>query len=128
MNTLVTQGIRVSVEPYYLPYESLPTQQRFVFAYRITIENQSHFTVKLLRRHWHIVESNGLRREVEGEGVVGLQPVLEPGQRHQYTSWCPLATDIGKMYGTFQMQRNDTGDLFEVDIPEFGMVPPFKLN
>lgn len=128
MNTLVTHSIKVSVEPYYLPHESQPMQQRFVFAYNITIENQSHFVVKLLRRHWHILESNGVRREVEGEGVVGMQPELAPGSSYQYTSWCPMMTDAGKMFGTFQMIRLETSDLFYVNIPEFSMFPPFKMN
>ena len=70
METLTTQGIRISVEPFYLPHESIPIQHRYVFAYRVTIQNQSTEIVQLLRRHWHIIESNGVRREVEGEGVV----------------------------------------------------------
>ena len=128
METLTTQGIRISVEPFYLPHESIPIQHRYVFAYRITILNQSPDTVQLLRRHWYIVEANGVQREVEGEGVVGLQPVLEPGESHQYTSWCPLMTDLGKMYGTFQMVRLSDDAKFDVQIPEFKLAPPFKMN
>jgi ApaG protein len=128
METLATHGIRISVEPFYLPHESIPMQQRYVHAYRITIENRSQHTVQLKRRHWFIVESNGVQREVEGEGVVGLQPVLAPGESHQYTSWCPMMTDIGKMYGTFLMERAMDGSQFVVTVPEFRLVPPFKLN
>lgn len=128
METLTTQGIRISVEPFYLPHESIPIQHRYVFAYRITIHNQSSDTVQLLRRHWFIVESNGVQREVEGEGVVGLQPVLVPGESHQYTSWCPLMTDLGKMYGAFQMVRLSDDAKFDVQIPEFKLAPPFKMN
>lgn len=128
METLTTQGIRISVEPFYLPHESIPIQHRYVFAYRITIQNQSTETVQLLRRHWYIVESNGIVREVEGEGVVGLQPVLEPGESHQYTSWCPIMTDIGKMHGTFQMVKLENAATFEVQIPAFKLMPPFKMN
>ncbi len=128
METLTTEGIRISVEPFYLPHESIPIQHRYVFAYRITIQNQSPETVQLLRRHWHIVESNGVKREVEGEGVVGLQPVLNPGESHQYTSWCPLMTDVGKMYGEFQMIRLPDEAKFDVAIPEFKLAPPFKMN
>lgn len=128
METLTTQGIRVSVESFYLPKKSLPVQQKYVHAYRVIIENGSTHTVQLLRRHWHILESNGILREVEGEGVIGQQPILEPGQKHQYTSWCPMMTDIGKMYGTFQMQNLVTSDFFEVGVPEFKLVPPFKSN
>ena len=105
MNTLTTQGIKVSVEPFYLPKESFPSQHRYVHAYRITIDNRSEHTVQLLRRHWYIMESNGLVREVEGEGVVGLQPILQPNEKHTYTSWCPMMTDMSKMYGTFKMQN-----------------------
>lgn len=128
MPTLTTNGITISVEPFYLPHESIPVQHRYVHAYRISIFNKSADIVQLLSRHWHIVESNGIHREVEGEGVVGQQPVLSPGESHQYTSWCPLVTDIGKMYGTFRMLRKETGEKFDVRIPEFSLYPPFKLN
>ena len=128
MQTLITQGIKISVEPFYLPQESVPMQHRYVYAYRITIENQSDITVQLLRRHWQIVESNGVSREVDGEGVVGEQPVLEPGGRYQYTSWCPMMTDTGKMYGTFQMIKANNKEEFDVTIPEFKLHPPFKMN
>ncbi len=128
METLTTQGIKIIVEPFYLPKESLPVQQKYVHAYRISIENHSGSTVQLLRRHWYIYESNGILREVEGEGVVGVQPILNPGEKHQYTSWCPLMTDIGKMHGTFQMQDLVTSRFFDVVIPEFKLIPPFKGN
>ena len=128
METLTTLGIKISVEPFYLPKDSSPVQQQYVHAYRISIENQSNQTVQLLRRHWFIMESNGILREVEGAGVVGLQPILQPGEKHQYTSYCPLNTDIGKMYGTFQMQNLVTSRFFEVVVPEFKLIPPFKGN
>ena len=128
MQTLTTKGIQISVEPFYLPDESEPINHRFVYAYRISINNRSAHTVQLLRRHWHIVESNGVRREVEGEGVIGQQPTLAPGEGYQYSSWCPLMTDVGKMYGTFLMLRPDDGTRFEVRIPEFKLLPPFKMN
>ena len=128
METMTTQGIRISVEPFYLPHESIPIQHRYVFAYRVTILNQSSDTVQLLRRHWHIIESNGVRREVEGEGIVGVQPVLAPGESHEYTSWCPLMTDLGKMHGEFQMVRLPDKAKFSVKIPEFKLAPPFKMN
>lgn len=128
MNTLTTQGIKVSVEPFYLPKESFPSQHRYVHAYRITIDNRSEHTVQLLRRHWYIMESNGLLREVEGEGVVGLRPILQPNEKHTYTSWCPMMTDVGKMYGSFKMQNLVTSDFFQVGVPEFKLIPPFKGN
>jgi ApaG protein len=99
-----------------------------MFAYRITIANQSEYTVKLLRRHWYITDSVHGTSEVEGEGVVGQQPVLEPGETHQYVSGCAIKSDIGKMYGTYLMERSIDGQFFEVKIPEFLLVAPFYNN
>ena len=128
METAITKGIKISVRAIYMPRESRPAQYSFYHAYRITIENLSSDTVQLLRRHWFIVDSNGSTREVEGEGVIGQQPVLQPGQSHEYSSWCPLMTDVGKMYGTFLMKRRLDNRLFKVVVPEFKLIPPFKLN
>jgi ApaG protein len=128
METAITQGIRVSVETMYQPAYSKPLHQEFVHAYRITIENLGGATVQLLRRHWYIWDSLGLWREVEGEGVVGAQPVLAPGQSHQYISGCPLRTEMGKMYGNFLMRRLDTEAEFQVKIPQFDLIVPFKYN
>ncbi|RNI22418.1 Co2+/Mg2+ efflux protein ApaG [Rufibacter latericius] len=128
MDTKTTQGVTVNVTTNYLPDYSSPAQQHFVFAYKITIQNNSEFTVKLLRRHWHIYDSNNEVREVEGEGVVGQQPVLEPGESHQYVSGCNLKTSIGKMAGTFLMERLVDGRQFYVTIPEFTLIIPYKLN
>lgn len=124
----VTQGVKVSVETEYQPAYSSPSQHHFVFTYRISIENNSSHTVQLMRRHWHIRDANNLAREVEGEGVVGQQPVLEAGQTHQYVSGCNLKSGMGKMFGTFLMERLIDGKQFKVRIPEFTMVVPFKLN
>jgi len=99
-----------------------------VFAYKIDIRNNSEYTVKLLRRHWHIHDANGVVREVEGEGVVGQQPVLEPGEAHQYVSGCNLKSGLGKMCGTYQMERLVDGRSFMVEIPEFTLVVPYRLN
>lgn len=128
MVTAVTNDIKVSVETFYQETASKPDNNHYVFAYRVTIENLSERTIKLLRRHWHIVDSNGTAREVEGEGVVGLQPVLEPDQKHEYFSGCNLQTDMGKMFGTYLMERQIDGVSFEVAIPEFYMVVPYRLN
>ena len=84
--------------------------------------------VKLLRRHWYIFDSCGITREVEGEGVVGLQPVIEPGKSHQYVSGSHLKTEMGRMHGTYLMERMVDGKQFYVNIPEFQLVAPFKLN
>ena len=127
METLTTDGITIKVETFYQLEHSRPLEQKHVFAYRITIENERADTVQLLRRHWFIIDSNGLHREIEGEGVVGLQPVLLPAESHQYTSWCPLMTEIGKMYGTFLMEKED-GTSFHARIPEFKLIAPHKMN
>ncbi|GAA0891106.1 Co2+/Mg2+ efflux protein ApaG [Fulvivirga kasyanovii] len=128
MVTEITKGIKVSVETEYQPAYSSPSQYHYVFTYKVTIENQSENTIQLLRRHWHIHDAGFLSREVEGEGVVGQQPILEPSQYHQYVSGCNLKSGIGKMLGTYLMERIVDGHRFEVTIPEFNMVAPFKLN
>ncbi len=128
MPTTTTQGVTVSVTTNYLPDYSSPTQEHFVFAYKITIRNNSQLTVKLLRRHWHIHDANSAVREVEGEGVVGRQPVLEPGQSHHYMSGCNLKSGVGKMRGTYLMERVSNGQEFNVEIPEFTLMVPFRLN
>ena len=124
MVTEKTQGIQVTVETEYQPSYSSPSQHHHVFTYRITIENQSDFTIQLRRRHWMITDAGFASREVEGEGVVGNQPVLEPGQRHQYVSGCNLKSGIGKMSGTFLMERIVDGAKFRVRIPVFHLIAP----
>lgn len=128
MPTTTTQGVTVTVTTNYLPDYSSPSQEHYVFAYRIDIRNNSEHTVKLLRRHWFISDANGTVREVEGEGVVGRQPVLEPGESHQYMSGCNLKSGVGKMRGTYLMERLGNGQQFMVDIPEFTLMVPYRLN
>lgn len=128
MTTQITQGVKVSVITEYQPDYSSPHQFHYVFTYKISIENCSNYTVQLLKRHWFIYDSNGVMREVEGEGVVGQQPILEPGDVHEYVSGCNLKTNIGKMKGTYVMERIMDGKHFEVLIPEFTMIVPYKLN
>ncbi|MCC9135158.1 Co2+/Mg2+ efflux protein ApaG [Pontibacter silvestris] len=128
MDTKTTEGVKITVTTNYLPDYSSPVQQHYVFAYKISIENKSEFTVKLLRRHWYIHDTTGVVREVEGEGVVGQQPVLEPGESHEYVSGCNLKTGIGKMRGTYLMERMVDGKQFYVTIPEFVLIVPYKLN
>ncbi len=128
MVTTVTNGIKVSVETNYQPEHSQPANEHFVFTYRITIENNSNNTVQLKARHWDIIDAAHPSHEVDGEGVIGKQPILEPGQIHQYVSGCNLRSGIGKMSGHYIMERILDGKLFHVEIPEFIMVVPFKLN
>lgn len=128
MISKITEGVRVSIETNYQQEYSSPMQAHYVFTYRIHIENYSEYTIRLLRRHWFIYDANGLIREVEGEGVVGQQPTLEPGTSHEYVSGCNLQTEMGKMRGTYLMERIVDGKEFTVIIPEFMLIAPFKLN
>lgn len=118
MYVALTQGIEVEVTPEYLPKESSPENSQFVFAYHIAITNHGETEVQLLTRHWIITDGNGEAREVKGDGVVGEQPKLKPGESHRYSSFCPLPTPTGNMRGSFQM-TNDRGARFDVRIPLF---------
>lgn len=124
----VTEGVSIMVETFYQPGHSNPMNSEFLFAYRITIENLSAHPVKLLSRHWHIVDSNGTHREVEGEGVVGQQPVIASGDSYQYSSAANLHSDIGKMYGTYVVEDLFNKRKIKVAIPEFQLIAPAKLN
>lgn len=128
MTSKVTEGVSVTVETFYQPDYSNPVSGEFMFAYRITLQNNNSFPVRLLRRHWYIFDSNGTQREVEGEGVVGVQPQINPGEQYQYVSGCNLRTEIGKMYGTYSMENISSKKQFEVKIPIFDMIVPFKMN
>ncbi len=128
MNTLTTNGITISVETFYQHVQSDVRRHKYVYAYRVKIENKSSYTVQLLRRHWFICNVLDGKKEVEGEGVIGKQPTLNPGESHQYVSWCPLSNDIGKMYGTFLMITRPENKEFYVRIPEFKLVAPHRLN
>lgn len=128
MVTKITKGIKVTVETEYQPEYSSPSQYHYVFTYKITIENRSEYTIQLLRRHWHIHDVNTYKREVEGEGVVGQQPIIEPGESHKYVSGCNLKSGIGKMHGSYQIEKIVDGKRFEIKIPEFTMIAPFKEN
>ena len=128
MASLISEGVQVSVETVYQEDYSNPLQSEYMFAYKIVLENYNSFPVKLHRRHWFIFDSNASHREVEGEGVVGVQPVLQPGERYQYVSGCNLRTEMGRMYGTYQMENLETHQYFTVTIPSFEMIVPFKNN
>ena len=128
MVSKISEGITISVDTYYQPEYSNPVNSEFMFAYRITIENNNAFPVKLLRRHWHIYDSNGTVREVEGEGVVGAQPQINPGESYQYISGCNLRTEMGRMQGIYLIENINNKKTFDVIIPSFQMTTPFKLN
>lgn len=128
MTSKISEGVRISVETFYQQDYSNPMAGEYMFAYRITIENNNTFPVKLLRRHWHIFDSNGQYREVEGDGVVGVQPTLNPGEQYQYVSGCNLRSEMGKMHGTYLMENLLSKQNFSVNIPVFEMQVPFKMN
>ncbi len=128
MVSKISEGVTISVETFYQPDYSNPVNSEFMFAYRITIENSNTYPVKLLRRHWFIYDSDGSTREVEGEGVVGVQPQINPGENYQYISGCNLRTEMGKMHGTYQMENISNNKNFNVSIPAFEMSVPYKMN
>lgn len=120
-----TAAIKVIVEPFYLEEQSEPEANHFVWAYHVRIENNGKKTVRLMTRHWRITDSLGNTQEVQGDGVVGEQPVLTPGESFEYTSGTPLGTPSGIMVGTYQMET-ESGDRFDVDIPAFSLDSPHQ--
>lgn len=128
MVTAITQGIKVSVETTYQAEFSSPHQHHFVFTYKVNIENNSSYTIQLLRRKWEIFDAGDSPKYVEGDGVVGLQPVLEPGQHHEYVSGCNLKSGLGKMKGLYVMEKLFDGKLIEVQIPEFQLISDIFNN
>jgi len=128
MATLTTNGIKVSITTHYQSEYSKPIDARYIFAYKVIIENLSFTPIQLLRRQWTIVDSDGLVRVIEGEGVIGKQPIIPPGESHQYVSWSNLHTGLGKMFGKFTVRDLDDRQLFDVDIPTFQLVAPSVLN
>lgn len=116
MYTAVTNDIQVTVMPEYMPDRSDPDQGQYFWAYTIEIVNRGARMVQLIARHWLITDGNGHLEEVQGLGVVGEQPVLQPGESFRYTSGCPLGTSHGIMAGTYRM-ADEAGDSFEVEIP-----------
>jgi ApaG protein len=126
--TQVTHGIQISVETKFHTDHSDPDNRNFLFLYHITIENKSDYTVKLISRHWDIFDSSSEYRQVDGDGVVGEQPVLEPGESFDYESACDLSTDIGRMKGKYLMERKIDNARFYVTIPEFELIVPERLN
>ncbi len=128
MNSTITHGIEISVQTRYYAPQSDPKSNHYFFVYEITITNKSDFTVKLLKRHWDITDGFGVKRTVEGDGVVGETPSIEPGESFAYNSGCDFNTEIGKMSGYYTMQKLVDQLEVKVTIPEFVMVLPAKLN
>ncbi|MBI2380331.1 MAG: Co2+/Mg2+ efflux protein ApaG [Gammaproteobacteria bacterium] len=120
-------AIRVHPRPQYIAEQSAPEQHRFVFAYTITIENRGEKSAQLVSRHWYITNGEGEVSEVQGPGVVGETPILEPGELYTYTSGAVLETPVGTMHGSYQM-RGEDGTRFEAAIPTFALVMPQMLH
>ena len=119
-----THGVRVTAAPTFMEAESSHAQGRYFWAYAIEIVNLSGLTVQLMTRHWFITDGRGEVHEVRGEGVVGKQPVLRPGESFSYTSGCPLGTPHGSMRGYYAM-RGEDGLMFDVEVPLFALDSPY---
>ncbi len=124
----ITKGVQVTAESMYQEAHSDPGSAHYLFSYRITIENHSRDTIRLLSRYWFIYDSLGDCHEVSGDGVVGRQPLLKPGESYQYTSACPITNIFGYMHGHYVMQKSKDESLFKVDIPTFLLEVPWILN
>jgi ApaG protein len=127
VSTALTQGIRVSVTSAFRPDRSDPGQGRWLFSYTVRVANEGEFAAQLVSRRWVVTDANGERQEVIGEGVVGQQPRLEPGEQFEYTSFCILETPHGSMRGTYRMVRAD-GSTFDARIAPFALVVPGSVN
>ena len=123
----VTRGIRVQVRSTFVPERSSPREQHFFFAYHVRISNEGDEAAQLLSRHWVITNADGDVQEVRGPGVVGETPVIAPGKSFEYTSYCPLATAVGVMQGSYTMQTPE-GATFDADIAPFTLAMPYALN
>ena len=120
-------NIIVEATPYFIAAQSAPEKDRYVFAYTITITNKGEIAAKLLSRHWLITDANGKIQEVRGEGVVGEQPYLRPGETFRYTSGAMIETPVGTMQGDYTM-RSDDGDSFNANVPRFTLSIPRTLH
>ncbi|MEX1148012.1 MAG: Co2+/Mg2+ efflux protein ApaG [Sphingomonadales bacterium] len=125
MYKATTREIEVTVEPFYLDDQSDPVESRYVWAYHVQIENRGARDVQLKSRYWRITDAMGQVQEVQGDGVVGEQPVLKPGEAYEYTSGTPLSTPSGVMVGRYLMTTGE-GESFEVDIPAFSLDSPHE--
>lgn len=128
MQTLITHGIKVSVDTVFEKDYSDPFAPKYIFTYFITIENTSEIPVQLLRRHWDIFDSSSKKYEVDGNGVIGEQPIIKPGASHEYSSYCELSTDMGQMKGYYMMKNLNTKEEFKVQIPAFSLTADYRLN
>ena len=127
LSEAVTEDIRVEVMSSYSPENSRPLEGEWVFQYTVRITNQGKDTVQLVSRHWVITDAADRVEEVRGPGVVGEQPTLKPGESFKYSSWCPLKTPMGLMYGTYEMQR-ENGSRFDIEIAPFALKARYTVH
>lgn len=127
MSDATTRGVRVQVRSAYIPERSAPQQGHYFFAYFVRISNVGSETVQLVTRKWVVTDADGNVERVQGPGVVGEQPVLEPGESFEYSSFCPLPTPIGSMQGTYQMVAA-SGEKFDAVIAPFSLAVPTAIN
>jgi len=127
LSDTTTRGVRVVVRSSFVPERSSPRDNHYFFAYRVRISNEGDETVRLVSREWIISDADGNMEQVNGPGVVGKQPTLEPGAHFEYTSFCPLPTAIGSMHGTYQMVAA-SGERFDAEIAPFSLAVPTALN
>ena len=128
MAAITSNQIRITAQVFYQRDYSNPMEDEFMFAYRITIENHNSFPVKLLNRHWVIFESTRNYKEINGEGVIGIQPIIKSFDKYQYTSACMLCSEMGHMQGWFLMQNMSTKEIFKVNIPKSDLIYPPLYN
>ncbi len=125
MYSKTTNGVTVTVTPYFLEDQSSPQESHFVWAYQVIIKNSGNSSIKLNHRNWLIIDANGKVINVQGEGVVGEFPTIEPGESFEYTSGTPLKTNNGMMQGFYLMSQNN-GDQIKIDIPAFSLDSPYN--
>lgn len=128
MESLTTEGVEVIVNSFFEEEYSKPAQSEFIFSYKISIRNENDFPVQLISRKWYVFDSKGEHYEVEGDGVIGLQPIISEGESHEYESGTSLTSPIGRMRGHYVMLNLETEEKFKVYIPEFDLIAPFVLN
>jgi ApaG protein len=124
----ITQGILIQAEPEFNEAYSSAERNNYLFTYHIAIHNNSNFACQLLSRKWIIFDSIGVQSQVKGDGVIGEQPIIKPGEIYRYESYCPLRSDIGYMKGSYRMKRIEDQSFFEVQIPMFQLITPGRLN
>jgi len=122
-----SKNILIAVKSIFLPQYSNLDNSEYVFGYYITISNNENDPVQIIKRHWEIIDANGNTKIVDGIGVVGEQPIINPGEKYNYNSFCPLETEFGKMSGHYKM-KDYKGTLFNIPIPEFSLISPSHLN